>query len=109
MVLMERKDTPHGFGHLGFGHSRLPFDLAQGGESFDFAQDHEPVERLVEPFRVSDFVFRFYAIKAGAPYAPLQGTSLKLRPLSGDSLQIFIDTHRGYTQLRGYNQNEVSR
>jgi len=24
--------------------------LAQGGESFDFAQDREPVERLVEPF-----------------------------------------------------------
>ncbi len=31
----------------------LPFDLAQGGESFDFAQDREPVERLVEPFRIS--------------------------------------------------------
>jgi hypothetical protein len=31
----------------------LPFDLAQGGESFDSAQDREPVERLVEPFRVS--------------------------------------------------------
>jgi len=38
--------------------------LAQGGESFDFAQDREPVEnpelvevveRLVEPFRISDF------------------------------------------------------
>ena len=28
----------------------LPYDLAQGGESFDFAQDREPVERLVEPF-----------------------------------------------------------
>jgi hypothetical protein len=26
----------------------LPFDLAQGGESFDSAQDREPVERLVE-------------------------------------------------------------
>jgi hypothetical protein len=23
---------------------------AQGGESFNFAQDREPVERLVEPF-----------------------------------------------------------
>jgi hypothetical protein len=32
----------------------LPFDLAQGGESFDFAQDREPAERLVEPFRASD-------------------------------------------------------
>jgi hypothetical protein len=28
----------------------LPFDLAQGGESFDVAQDREPVERPVEPF-----------------------------------------------------------
>jgi hypothetical protein len=28
----------------------LPFDFAQGGESFDFAQDCEPVERPVEPF-----------------------------------------------------------
>jgi len=39
------------FGNLNFGHCDLPFDLAQGGgESFDFAQDREPVERLVEPF-----------------------------------------------------------
>jgi hypothetical protein len=28
----------------------LSFDLAQDGESFDVAQDREPVERLVEPF-----------------------------------------------------------
>jgi hypothetical protein len=28
----------------------LPFDLAQGGESFDLAQDREPVERPVELF-----------------------------------------------------------
>ncbi len=27
----------------------FPFDLAQGGESFDSAQDREPVERPVEP------------------------------------------------------------
>jgi len=27
----------------------FPFDCAQGGESFDFAQDREPVERPVEP------------------------------------------------------------
>jgi hypothetical protein len=26
--------------------------LAQGGESFDSAQDREPVERLVEPFEI---------------------------------------------------------
>jgi hypothetical protein len=31
-----------------FGHFILPFDLAQGGE-------------LVEPFRISDFVFRIYS------------------------------------------------
>jgi len=27
----------------------FPFDCAQGGESFDVAQDREPVERPVEP------------------------------------------------------------
>ena len=37
------------------GHCDLPFDLAQGGgESFEFAQDREPVERLVEPFGICD-------------------------------------------------------
>jgi len=50
-----------GFGHLDFGNSDLPFDLAQGGESFDFAQDREPVERLVEPFRASNFGFRIFS------------------------------------------------
>ena len=29
--------------------TRFPFDFAQGGESFDSAQDREPVERPVEP------------------------------------------------------------
>ena len=29
--------------------SGFPFGLAQGGESFDVAQDREPVERHVEP------------------------------------------------------------
>jgi hypothetical protein len=47
------------FWSLNLGIWNLPFDsfdlealdrLAQGGESFDFAQDREPVERLVEPF-----------------------------------------------------------
>jgi hypothetical protein len=42
---------------LNFGHCDLPFDLAQGGESFDFAQDREPVERLVEPFDICDLQF----------------------------------------------------
>ncbi len=50
------------FGILNLGHCDLPFDsydlealdrLAQGGESFDFAQDREPVERPAEPFRIS--------------------------------------------------------
>jgi hypothetical protein len=40
------------FGILNFGHCDLPFDLAQGGESFDSAQDREPAERLVEPFGI---------------------------------------------------------
>jgi hypothetical protein len=39
------------------GHCYLPFDSAQGGESFDFAQDREPVERLVEPFEFCDLLF----------------------------------------------------
>ena len=39
-------------GILNFGHCGLPFDMAQGGESFDSAQDREPVERLVEPFDI---------------------------------------------------------
>ena len=47
------------------GHCDLPFDsfdlealdrLAQGGESFDCAQDREPVERLAEPFGICDFL-----------------------------------------------------
>jgi hypothetical protein len=29
------------------GHWNLPFDFAQGDESFDFAQDREPVEPFV--------------------------------------------------------------
>ena len=28
----------------------FPFDYAQGGESCDVAQEHEPVERHVEPW-----------------------------------------------------------
>ena len=40
------------------GHCDLPFDLAQGGgESFDAAQDREPVERLVEPFVICVLLF----------------------------------------------------
>jgi hypothetical protein len=42
---------------LNFGHCDLPFDFAQGDESFDFAQDREPVERLVEPFGVCVLLF----------------------------------------------------
>jgi hypothetical protein len=49
---------------LNFGHWYLPFDsfdlealdrLAQGGESFDLAQDREPAERLAEPFEICFF------------------------------------------------------
>ena len=42
---------------LNFGYWNLPFDLAQGGESLDFAQDREPVERLVEPFVICILLF----------------------------------------------------
>ena len=38
--------------------SILSFDWAQDGEPFDAAHGREPAERLVEPFRVSDFVLR---------------------------------------------------
>jgi hypothetical protein len=49
------------FGILNFGHCDLPFDLAQGGgESFDFAQDREPVERLVEPFGICVLLFEIF-------------------------------------------------
>jgi hypothetical protein len=44
--------TKNRFGISNFGHCDLPFDLAQGGESFDIAQDRESVERLVEPFDI---------------------------------------------------------
>ena len=41
------------FGISNFGNCDLPFDLAQGGgESFDLAQDREPLQRLVEPFEI---------------------------------------------------------
>jgi hypothetical protein len=46
------------FGISNFGHWDLPFDLAQGGDSFDFAQDREPVERPVEPFVFCDLVLK---------------------------------------------------
>ena len=50
------------FGTLEIGIWILPFDYAQGGESFDFAQDHEPVERLVEPFVICFLVLGIYSI-----------------------------------------------
>jgi hypothetical protein len=52
------KKRPFRFEDLNFGHWALPFDVAQGGESFDLAQDPEGLEGLVEPFRVSCFGFR---------------------------------------------------
>ncbi len=48
----------------------LPFDLAQGGESFDSAQDREPVERLVEPFRARPW--------NSAPFIPLNSKPAQL-------------------------------
>jgi hypothetical protein len=55
--------TQDRFGIWNFGHCDLPFDLAQGGESFDFAQDREPVERLVEPFDICDLLFGISMIR----------------------------------------------
>jgi len=61
---MNLKDLFPLFGILNFGHCDLPFDLAQvaqgGGESFDLAQDREPVERLVEPFDICVLLFEFF-------------------------------------------------
>ena len=57
------------FDILNFRHCDLPFDsfdhealdrLAQGGESFDLAQDREPVERLAEPFGICVLLFGIY-------------------------------------------------
>ncbi len=48
------------FGILNFGHCDLPFGLAQGGESFDIAQDREPVERLVESFGICILLFEIF-------------------------------------------------
>ena len=73
MVLMDRKDAPHGLGHLDFGHSILPFDLAQGGEP-------------VEPFRVSDFVVCICDINEETPYAPLWAFHESPFLKNGDSL-----------------------
>jgi len=46
------------FGILNFGHCDLPFGLAQGGESFDSAQDRE----LVEPFGICVLLFEIFLI-----------------------------------------------
>ena len=51
------KYTPLKFGISNFGYCDLPFDMAQGGESFDVAQDREHVERLAEPFEICDLLF----------------------------------------------------
>ena len=50
------------FGILNLDNWDLPFDLAQGGESFDCAQDREPAERLVEPFVIWFLVLGIYMI-----------------------------------------------
>jgi hypothetical protein len=42
------------FWTLIIGTWNLPLDVAQGGESFDVAQDHELVEWPVEPFVIWD-------------------------------------------------------
>jgi hypothetical protein len=57
------------FGHLDFGNSNLPFDLAQGGE-------------LVEPFRISDFRFirvRFKKAFASTPLIKIMSDSIEIQ------------------------------
>jgi hypothetical protein len=66
----------HPFGILNFGLCDLPFDLAQGGESFDFAQDREPVERLVEPFVIC--YLKFFNCQHPTPSVPLQHVVRKI-------------------------------
>ena len=53
--VQNKNPAAHGFGHLNLDHWILPFDVAQGDESLDSARDPEPVEGLVEPFRIFDF------------------------------------------------------
>ena len=51
------------------GYWNLAFDVAQGGESFDFAQDRELVERPVEPFVI--WVLPFDVAQDGELVEPL--------------------------------------
>jgi hypothetical protein len=60
----QRPGKANDFGHFNLDHWRLPFDVAQGGESFDIAQDREVLEGLVEPFRISCFGFRIFNFSA---------------------------------------------
>jgi hypothetical protein len=60
MTKAEQGPWMHRLDHLNVDHWVLPFDMAQGGESFDVAQDPEVLEGLVEPFRVSCLGFRAY-------------------------------------------------
>jgi hypothetical protein len=70
---------------LNFGLCNVPFDLAQGGgESFDSAQDREPVERLVEPFGLCDLLFKIFLLlkpehRHLKPYIPYNMLSEKPR------------------------------
>ena len=50
------------FWSLDIEYWNLPFDWAQSGESLDFAQDREPVERLVEPFGIWFLVLGIFMI-----------------------------------------------
>ena len=76
--------TQTGLFILNFDHCDLPFDLAQGGESFDSAQDREPVERLVEPFDIWNLLF---GISIVSMYHPWQSVVENLAPaIEGKSL-----------------------
>jgi hypothetical protein len=64
----------------------LPFGVAQGGESFDLAQDPEGLEGLVEPFRIS--CFGFPASPDGAAELHFEVPVLPLHNLAFDFLGV---------------------
>ncbi len=85
------------FGILNLGHSDLPFDSfdlealdrrAQGGESFDFAQDREPVERLVEPFEICFLVLGVFSALTRNP----QPVTSDEYPVTSDHRNPQLDT-----------------
>jgi hypothetical protein len=74
----------------------FPFELAQGGESFDYAQDREPVERPVEP-----------RVKPGMTFGPkcedlpIVRQSLKQKRQTGVRSRVLLPKKRTVVQNPG--------